>query len=221
MRIERSSIRASPYLGIFCAVSDKMALMPMASSSAEARKFGEVFGVETMKVSLAGSSLLGVLSQGNRKGFLLPRIAEEKEVKRLEEAGVKTLATNLTAVGNLLTFNDSKGVCAETIAKEEVKRMEKFLGVEFYQKNIVGTEVTGSNLVLSSKGFIVNPEISDSEFKALEKHFGLKGLVTTANYGDPFVANSVLANSFGVLAGELTSGPEMMRIDEALVGESK
>jgi translation initiation factor 6 len=212
-------LRASPYLGIFAAVSDDLVLLPPNAEPKEVRQFEEVLGAEALKVALAGSSLLGVLCQGNKQGFLLPRIAEEKEVKLLEEAGVKTLSTQLTAVGNLLAFNNEKGVCAETIPKAEVKAMEKFLGVEFYQKNIVGTEVTGSNLVVSGQGFIVNPEISDQEFKALEKHFGLKGLVTTANYGDPFVANSVLANAQGVLAGELTSGPEMMRIDEALVSE--
>ena len=221
MRIDRASLKASPYLGIFAAVSDKLALLPLSSSPEEAKQFAEVFGVEVLKVSLAGSSLLGVLAQGNRKGFLISRITEENEVKKLEEKGVKILKVSLTAPGNILSFNDAYGVCAENIPEKEVKEMASFLGVEFKQKNIVGTEVTGSNIVISNKGFVVNPEIADEDFKALESFLHLKGLVTTANYGDPFVANSVLANSHGVLAGELTSGPEMMRIDEALVGEER
>jgi translation initiation factor 6 len=221
MHIDRASIKASPYLGIFAAVSDNLALVPLSSTPQEAKQFGEVFGAEVLKVTLAGSSLLGVLAQGNKNGFLVSRITEEGELKKLNEAGVKTLPVSLTAPGNLLSFNDSFGVCAESIPEKEVKAMESFLGVKFKQKNIVGTEVTGSNIVISNKGFIVNPEVSDEEFKALESHLQLKGLVTTANYGDPFVANSVVANSSGVLAGELTSGPEMMRIDEALVGEEK
>jgi len=44
--------------------------------------------------------------------------------------------------------------------------------------------------------------------------FKVKGIPATANYGDRFIANSVIANSKGTATGANTSGPEMARIDE-------
>lgn len=217
MRIERKNIRGSPYVGIFASVTDKIGLFPRHLSKKELKAFEDVFGVEALSLNLAGCSLLGVLCRGNKRGFLMPKIAEKEELEALASQGIKTKPLALTAIGNLIALNDSKGIASEAVPPKTLKEIEAFLKIKVERKNLAGIEITGSSLVVTNKAFIVNPNVSETEFKFIEKTFGFKGLATTANYGDPFVANNVVANSFGVIAGNLTSGPEMARIDEALV----
>jgi translation initiation factor 6 len=217
MRIEKKNILSSPYVGIFASLTDKLGLFPLGLPAEEIKNWEDIFQVEIIPTSIAGSALLGVLCRGNSQGFLLPSITEERELKTLEEQGIKVKQINITAIGNLLTFNDAQGLASELIGEKMVKEIEKFLKIKLTRKNLAEVEITGSSLLVTNKGFIVNPNVSEEEFTLIKKTFGLEGSATTANYGDPFVSNNVLANSSGVVAGINTSGPEMVRIDEALV----
>ena len=87
------------------------------------------------------------------------------------------------------------------------------------QTTIGGSDLIGSLCVASNKGFIVSPSVTKKEFKIIEKALKVKGTSATANYGDKFVGNSVIANSKAVIVGSLTSGHELNRIDEGLSGE--
>ncbi|HLC36391.1 MAG TPA: translation initiation factor IF-6 [archaeon] len=216
MRIDRKNIKGSPYIGIFASITDKIGLFPAQLGKHEIKKFEEFFSIEIIQTSIASTSILGVLARGNKKGFLVPRITESYEKKKLEEIGVKVLEMNTTAIGNLFAFNDSKGIASELIDKTAIKKAEKFLKIELMQKNIAGNEVTGSNLLATNRGFLVNPHMSEQEFTFIEKYFNLEGIPTTANYGDPFISNNVIANSSGIMAGEETTAIEMNKIDEAL-----
>ena len=50
----------------------------------------------------------------------------------------------------------------------------------------------------------------------LEELFGLPVDVGTVNLGSPLVGSGLLANSFGYLAGEESTGLELGRIEDAL-----
>jgi len=92
-------------------------------------------------------------------------------------------------------------------------------GIHLIHSNFSCTELIGSSIVASDKGFIVNPEISQEEFSNLSSLFGVKRKATTANYGDIFVGNDVIANSNAVFVGSYTTAKEIMHIDEGLRGE--
>jgi len=51
----------------------------------------------------------------------------------------------------------------------------------------------------------------EDEFMELKKIFNVDGKATTANYGDPFVGNDVVANSKAAVVGAYTSGHELIR----------
>jgi translation initiation factor 6 len=219
MRLELGTVRESPFVGIFSIATEKVLFLPKTVSRKEEKRMTGLFGAEVVKASIANSNLLGVLAAANSRGLLVGRIIEDGEKKELEEAGIRVKKlSEATAVGNLLAVNDSKGVCSGLFSENQVKEIEGFFGVDLMKTSIAGSDVVGASIVATNKGFVLNKNASSQEAEAIESHFGLEGAKGTANAGDLFLGNSVVANSKAGLAGIFTTGFEMARIDEGLRG---
>jgi len=220
MKIQKQSLNGSPFIGIFASITEKIGLFPVQIEEKEIKKIEEFFEIEVIQTSIANSSLIGSFVKGNSKGFVVPEITEEKELELLSEKGIKTKKIHgLTALGNLIALNDFGGIASPLIEKKAFKEIKSFFGIEFRQTKIANSEVVGSCISAGNKGFIVHPEIKEKELKEIESILKVQGVPSTANYGDPFVANDILANSKGVLIGEYTSNAELLMIDEGLRGE--
>ncbi|MBN2127682.1 MAG: translation initiation factor IF-6 [Candidatus Diapherotrites archaeon] len=215
MEFLKKSIKASPYLGVFCVLTDKYLIHPHGLYKKEFSGF-EKFEVELIPATIASSSLIGVFSKGLNEKLLATYLIEDKEKKELEKKGLKVKTIDSTAIGNLIAVNENGGIASPLLTEKQVKETEKFFEVPFKVSSIGGSDLTGSCICVTNKGFVVHPNISEKEFTLLEKIFKVKGMPATANYGDRFVANSIIANSKGIAAGENTSGPEMARIDEGI-----
>lgn len=219
MKIELGTVRESPFVGIFALATDKKIFVPKSISKKEERKLRSLFGLEIIKASIANSSLLGVLAVANSKGILAGCIIEKEEEEELKEIGIKAEKIgNITAIGNLLAVNDSKGICSTLFSASQRKQIEKFLSIKLMQATVASTDVVGASIVATNKGFVLNKMASDKEAEEIEKHFGIPGAKATANTGDCFVGNSVIANSKAALAGLSTTGFELARLDEGLRG---
>jgi translation initiation factor 6 len=219
MKIDLGTIRQSPFVGIFSLATEKAVILPKTASKKEEKKIENLFGTETIKASIANSSLIGVLAAGNRKGLIASSIIEDREQKELEEKGIKVQKMeNITAIGNHLAVNDSKGICSKTFTEKQRKKIEKFLSVKLMPATIASTDIVGASTVATNKGFLINKMASDKEAEAIEKHFGIPGAKATANAGDCFIKNSIIANSQAALAGQNTTGFELTRLDEGLRG---
>lgn len=217
MRIELGTVRESPFVGIFALATDKLVFAPKPVSKKEEKRLLDVFGTEVVRASIANSSLLGVLSAGNASGLVVGGIMEMEEEKQLLDAGIRVKKIgNITAVGNLLAVNDSKGICSKIFSDRQKKEIERFLGVRLMQSTVAGSDVVGASIVATNKGFVLNKMASNEEARRIERHFGIPGAKATANAGDVFVGNSVIANSFAALAGLATTGFELARLDEGL-----
>lgn len=219
MKIELGTIRESPFVGIFSIATEKITFVPKTISQKETRILESLFDTEILKTSIANSTLLGVLATGNSKGLILSSIVEKSEEKELEQAGIKTKKIeNITAIGNLLAVNDSKGICSQAFSEQQTKEIEKFLEIKLKKTTIAETDLVGSSIVTTNKGFVINKLCQDKEAKEIEKHFEIPGAKGTANAGDCFIGNSLIANTNSALAGTITTGFELARIDEGLRG---
>lgn len=220
MEILRRTVRGSPYVGVFCCLTEKICLVPVDTHSKETKDFEALLGTEIIRAKIADSSLIGVLATGNSNGFVVGEIATEKEIKFLEGLGLRIKKlSGITAIGNLLKANDSKGICSPAINKKSQEQIAEFLKIELKEKKIAGSDLVGSSLVATNNGFVMNPNASEKEFHETKKFFGFEGALSTANYGDAFVGNSIVANTKAAIAGIYTTGPELMRIDDGLSGE--
>ncbi len=220
MNIRKKVITGSPFIGVFASVNEKVGIFPRGMDKRDERGLIENLGVEIIHSTIASSDLIGCLIKGNSKGFIVPEIIEEKELSFLEEQGLRVkVIPGIKALGNLVALNNKGGVLSTLLPEKSVKEIKGFFKIPFTSMDIASSEIVGSCVVVTDKGFLVHPGVSEKEFNELKKIFKVGGQPTTANYGNPFIANDILANSNGVLVGEQTSPHEILRIDEGLSGE--
>ncbi len=222
MPVNKLSVFGSPHIGIFIFANNSLAVVPPGITSSEKKIIIDTLGVELAETRVAGSTIVGVMMAGNDNGIVLPRTVGDEELDMLapvmarHDINIVILRSKYTAVGNIILANNKKCIVSEILEKSEVKRIEDALGVEVIQKNIMGLSIPGSLAVITDNGGVVHPDISDSEIVELEKILGIELERTTVNAGIPFIKTGIVANNGGILVGELTTGPEIMRIQRGL-----
>jgi len=77
-------------------------------------------------------------------------------------------------------------------------------------------KTVGMAAVVTNKGCLCHPKVTDDEKKVLEKVFDVEVMIGTINHGHPMIGSGLVANSKGAIIGNLTTGIEMGRIEEAL-----
>ena len=215
MRIDKGTINASPFVGIFAVVTERIALLPYAVVPKEQVKFKELFDVEIIKTKLADSSLLGVMCAGISDRFVVSELALDSEIEMLKQAGlhIKRIG-GLTAIGNLLRVNESGGIASRVLTRQQLTEIESFLKVKLTVTRVASLDIVGSAVVATDNGFIAHPNTLKEEFSMLKKSFGVEGIVTTLNYGDKFVGNDAVANSRAMLVGNRTTAFELLKIND-------
>lgn len=193
----------SPHIGIFCAANDDYAIIPLGAQKSFEKIVRETLGVDIIRTSLLGSSLVSIFCALNNKKIIVPAIAEEKAILA-EHFDVIEISEKYTAVGNLVAMNDKGIVASRYIA--ELADAEKV--------TVANSDLVGSCLCVSNSGFLAHRDADRTELKIIEGALGVRGDVGTVNFGDPFVKSGLVANKRGVVAGFSTSGPELGRIHE-------
>lgn len=216
MNFLKTTINGSPFVGIFCSISNSVAIVPHSIQKKTEKEISSELSVKIIKTTMANSSLIGVLGVVFGEKAMVPEIVEKQEKKNIEQQGLEVKqADEALALGNLVAMNSTGGIASTILSKKTVMEMQKFFEVPFIQLDIAGSKLVGACIEATDKGFIVNPSISEKEFALLEKTFNVQGVTTTANYGDMFVGNDIAANNKGALIGAITTTHEMIRIDEA------
>lgn len=217
MNIKTVSLRGSPYVGLFCVATDEYALVPAFMEAKDVKKLEDTLNVKAIATTIADTHLLGVLAKGLGKKLIVASTISNEEKHHLEKNGIHVhVMDEITAIGNLLCIQKNGGIISPLIPDVERRKLEKFLGIKLHVMSVAKSELAGSCVLATEKGFLAHPRTEPTEMETLDTIFHVRGMTTTANYGDPFPGNSILANSYGIMVGERTSGPELARIDEGL-----
>ena len=220
MNFIKGTIRASPFVGVFACLTDKTLFVPHSVQDKEIKDIEGKLDVAVVKCSLANSTLIGVLGKAIGNRIAVPEIADAREIRDMERNGVEVLKVGgVMALGNLVALNGKAGIASPLLREKQVRELQDFFGVKIKQERVSGSDLVGAAVVVTNKGFIVHQSITETEHKSLEKLFKVRGIPTTAKYGDRFIGNDVVANSSGAIVGDMTTPFEMMRIDEALTGD--
>lgn len=215
MRIDRGTINASPFVGVFAVVTERLALLPYNIQPKEEDKFKEIFDVELIKTKLADSSLIGVMCAGIKDRFVVSELVLDSEIKELEQIGLHLKRIEgLTAIGNLIKVNEKGGIASRVLTKEQLSEIESFLKIKLAVTKVASLDIVGSATVASNNGFIVHPDITKEEFALLKNSFGAEGIATTLNYGDKFVGNDAVVNTRAMLLGSKTTAFELLRVND-------
>jgi translation initiation factor 6 len=215
MRVDKGTINASPFVGVFAVVTEKVALLPYNILPKEENKFKDLFDVELIKTKLADSSLIGVMCAGIKDKFVVSELVLDSEIRALEQIGLHAKRIEgLTAIGNLIRVNEKGGIASRVLTKEQLVEIESFLKIKLAVARVASLDVVGSAIVATNNGFIVHPDVTKDEFTLLKRCFDAEGVATTLNYGDKFVGNDAVANTRAMLLGNRTTAFELLRVHD-------
>ena len=219
MAIYLSSLVGSASIGVYSLATDRMVIVPKWVSPRKAERFGKWLRVELVHATIGKSVLVGVLACANSNGILLPHYVTEEEVETIKsvfEGNVTIMETKKTAYGNMILANDRGAIVDPQLKSSETKKISEALGVEAIPGEIAGLPYVGSLAVATNKGVLTHPLLKDSERELLEEVLRVPVDVGTINCGIPYVGTGLIGNNRAMVAGLLTTGPEMFIIGNAL-----
>ncbi|RLE84977.1 MAG: translation initiation factor IF-6 [Thermoprotei archaeon] len=222
MSVEVLYAFGNPNIGVYVAISDRVALIPADAPEKVERALSKNLGVRVVRASVQDSPLLGVLCAMNSHGMIVGRLVRERELELLkrvlgDEMNIEVLDVKETALGNLVLVNDKGAVVSPLLPRHAVSRISDALDVEAVQMRLGGSYLVGALGVATNKGVLLCPLASDEEVEQVIDVLKVsKGGVGTVNRGNVFVRSGLVANSRGALVGFETTGPELMRIQSTL-----
>jgi translation initiation factor 6 len=74
----------------------------------------------------------------------------------------------------------------------------------------------GALVVATNRGAAVYPKLTEEEVAEISTILGVEAYPTSINGGVPFLSSGLVANSANAIAGNLTTGPELMFLTKAL-----
>jgi len=214
--IVKMSIFGNNNIGVYIYANDSMAFVPQGLQKPDIEEISQVLGVDVMEITLANTSLIGVLMSGNNNGIVLSRSVYDNELNAIKkfagDLNTLVLPSRNNAVGNLIVANDKAALIYPYFEDDIAKQIEDALGVETFKSSIVGIATVGAIVAVTNSGGLVHPDASDDEIKFLENIFKVPFKTGTINFGISFVRTGLVVNTKGALVGQETTGPEIARI---------
>jgi translation initiation factor 6 len=215
--LRKGDLGGNPYIGVFCAASEDYALVSEPVEKRVATDLREVLGVEVIKTTVGGSSVVGSLAVMNSNGVVFTNLADEREIRRMPESlNIGFMPERLNAAGNNILVNDKGGCVHPEASRGTVGMLEDVLGVEMHKRSIAGLETVGSVAVVTSKGMLCHPRTTEEELKELSEIFKVPATAATLNYGTPYIGACAVANSKGAYVGATSTPIELGRVEDGL-----
>lgn len=208
----------NPNIGVFAVSNDNLAVLPVNCSDNFFSILKVSLDVEVVKINILGTSLIGVMSVLNNKGILISKYASETEIQALKSADLSVCIINdkHTALGNLILSNDRAAIISELLSKRTVRSIEDFLDCEVVSRNIGGFKTVGSVGVATNQGALIHPHVKEDDLEWIGDILHVEVEIGTINRGVGFIKTGLIVNKNGALIGDVTTGPEIVRIEDSL-----
>jgi translation initiation factor 6 len=210
----KSRFNGDPNIGLYGFATESYCLLGIRPQ--HLTKLEETLKVRVATSTVAGTELIGLFAAGNKNGILLPKIADEHEIKAIEKATkvhVSVIESNETALGNLIVCND-KGCLIPDKLKRFKRQIEDALDCEVAVGNVAGLDIIGSVNVANNNGCLCHIDANEEQMKRIGEVLKVKTDVGTAGFGSPFIKASLIVNSNGVAFSDMSTGPEIGRFEE-------
>ena len=216
--LRRVDVVGNPNIGVFTIATYDFAIVPYNLLDEKAELIKEILEVDVIKSSISGSSLIGSLAVANSNGIVVSPHVLDREVKQFEDLGlnVATIPGTYTAVGNIVAANDNGAIASPFLSQEAVGVIEKTLDVHVESSSIVGSDIIGSLISVTNRGFLIDKRAVETELNLAQEAFGVEGDIGTVGKGISLVGACILANDKGAIVAKDSTGPEMARVEEAL-----
>lgn len=219
MAIFRFSLFGSASIGVYSLATDKMVIIPPQAPVNKAERLQEWLKAKVIRTTIGQSVLIGALTCANSNGIVLPHFVREEEVEAVKSASdfnMSVMETRKTAYGNLILANDHGALVDPRIKRRDLRKIGDALGVEVVPGEIAGLPYVGSLATATNRGVLAHPLLREDEEKVLKDVLGVEVDVGTINCGIPYVGTGLIGNTRSVVAGTITTGPELFIIGQAL-----
>ena len=216
--LKRMNFTGNPNLGVYISVTDQIAIVPFNLPEIMENSIREALETDIVKTTISGSNLCGALSCGNSKGLIVSPYTLDKEIDLLEEVGINVakIPDKYTAVGNIIAANDNGAIVSSLISEKSIEIIEENLDVRVERSEIAKFNIIGSSITVTNKGALIHSGASEKELKFAKNVFKVEADIGTVGHGINLVGACSIANSYGAIVPENTTGPEMARVEEAL-----
>lgn len=219
MGLHLIDVYKNPNIGLFLKANDKVLLVPKGLAPTKCERLSRDLEVSLCPTSIGGSRLLGPLASINGNGVLVSRMAEQQEIREIASGtgiNVARLESRYTAVGNLVAANDKHALVSPVLEAKAVSQVRDILDAEVERVSLHQYYQVGALVVATNSGAAVFPELDEREVEKIGTCLGVEAYPTPINGGVPFVASGLVANTKNALAGNQTTGPELVFITRAL-----
>lgn len=211
-------ITGNPYIGVYCAASEKYAIVTEAAEPKVFKEIGRTLGVEVVQTNIAGATVVGSLVAMNSNGIIVTNFAEKRDLARLpKDVRVGKMEEKLNAAGNNILANDKAALVHPGASSHTLRFLEDVLGVEVCRGRVAGIETVGSACIATAKGVICHPLTSKDELTELSGFFKVPAAIATLNYGTPYLGACAVANSKGAFVGARSTPIELGRLEDGLM----
>ena len=215
----RAAFSGSAYVGVFARATDDCLLVRPDVDEDLREDLADELDVPAVATTVGGSGTVGALATGNGHGLLVSSRVRDRERDAIAEATglpVSELPGRINAAGNVVLANDSGAYVHPDLSAEAVRAVEDGLDVPVEQGVLAGSRTVGTAAVATNDGVLCHPDATDAELDFLEELLDVPADIGTVNYGAPLVGSGLVANDYGYVVGQDTTGPELGRIESAL-----
>ncbi|PKL61373.1 MAG: translation initiation factor IF-6 [Methanomicrobiales archaeon HGW-Methanomicrobiales-2] len=208
-------LAGDPNIGVYARVFEDIAIVYPGAPGAFTEALARELDVEIVSTFIQGSSIIGSLVAGNSQGLVVSGLVTEEELAVLREyREVLLLEGSMNAAGNVILANDCVAAVHPEMEFDVAEEIGSFLSVPVIRLSLGGIKTVGMAGCATNQGILVHPRANDTEIASLERVVDLPIGLGSINMGSGLVGAGLLANSKGYLAGSVTSGFELGRIEE-------
>lgn len=208
----------NPNIGVYCRGNDSVVFLQKNLSKKVKKKVSSALDAKIVELTIADSTIIGSLLALNSTGVIVTNFADEETLSKITRYGLDVFVIKdvINAAGNDILTNDNGALIHPDIGDSSMKKIGETLGVPVQRGTIASLKTVGTAAVVTNKGCLCHPKVTDKEKRQLEKIFDVNVMVGTVNHGFPMIGSGLVANTKGAIIGNLTTGIEMGRIEEAL-----
>lgn len=220
-KVSLLELENNPQIGMYLVATDNFVLCGKKNLTNEQKQsIEQILNVPLIEFSCFNTELIGVFIQIDRveKQIFIPEDLYEEEMAILKEIVQKYQYTLIiidsvnNALGNLISSTKNHIIISHELKsnKEYIEKNTSKSTYILHNQNLhqAGTLIYSvKNLALASSG------LGDEELEDLENEIEN---ISTINSGSIYISSGIVANSYGILIGSLSSSVEIQTILESL-----
>jgi len=215
--ISLSNHNGNPYIGVYCAASNKYAFIPRGTDKSLVETIGRSLDVDIISTSVGGTTIIGSLVAMNSNGVVLSNLATSKEIESLPDGlEVAIMEERFNATGNNLIVSDKAAMVHPGVSGQSLETLGDVLCVEVVRSKIANISTVGSVALANSKGVVCHPRSTEEDMDRLKRVFGVPVTLATLNYGTPWLGACAIVNDKGAVIGDKSTPIEIGKIEDGL-----